>query len=917
MNYSKINNSKLITILCITTVLFACSEQKTTQEYILASKVYIHNIEYGAAIIELKNAVRQAPKDAEARYYLSKAHIEQGSYVNAEKELEKADQFGFDMALLLPDLVFIKSKLNKVEEVYALVENAAALNDEQYTLVLTYAGITALKNKELEKAQDFIAQANTISEASLYSQMGSAYLYHAQNNFSKGIEIIDSVLEVSPEFTEALLLKGHLLFSSEKFIEANEVYTKYRKRHSLANHVRFFEVNSLILAGEYQAADEKVIELLTLFKDAPLALQYKAQIEYQQKNYNQAKKYADMVIQQGDEFLVAKMIAGISAYQLGDIEQAYSNLIGLEKYIPASHPVKKILVAIKIKLGYNMDAVNTLKELEGLTEADAELFQSSSMLLMKAGDFDTAKALLDKASKVAPKNAYVEAQKGMLKLYQNDKTGIDSLEYALKLDPKLAEIELSLAIQYLDNGAEEKAQLIAQKWIDSQNDKASGYLLLGIIHLNKNRNVKAAANFLKVLEVEPANHTALFNLAIIADDAARSSDAVDYYQQVLRILPGHKGAIQRLSRLQVKQHDISSNVAFLNDLVDKHPDNITLMLGLAQNLRLNNELKKAISLLEKVKDKSHFSQTYWTILGDSYLQEKNTIKAKTSFDKVLDINENNYVAHLRIIGIYEYERQYQLALDYTLKLLEKFTDNTQLLILKANFELLTGKINAAKQTVEYLQVKGINHHLINKYVAELALTEKDYVTAIDNFNELYEKKPTALNVMLLARALKFNGQKDEATQTLETYLARSIKDHQVRMLLAELYMQFNDEKAIKHLEIINQSEKNNVVVLNNLAMLEMRRARPQQALQYAEKAFELKSNIHQISDTYGSILVMVKDFDTAMTVLENAIKQGSKEGSTYVNLAKAYLATGNNGKVKVLLSSIKDKTLYSKIEALL
>jgi putative PEP-CTERM system TPR-repeat lipoprotein len=907
---------KIAAILSIAIGLSACSEQKTTEEYIAASKVYIQNFEYGTAIVELKNAVRQAPNNAEARYYLAKAYTEQGSYVSAEKELDKAGQFGFEMELLLPDLIFVKSKLNKAEEVHALMENVDSLNDEQYIIVLTYAGITALNNKELEKAEDYIAQANSISETSLYSKMGAAYLFHAEDNFSKGIEIIDTVLGESPDFTEALLLKGHLLFSSEQFIQANEVYTKYRQRHPLADYVRFFEVNSLISAEEYEAADVKATELLKRFNNSPLAHQYKAQIEYQKKNYGDARSFANVAAQQGDEFMLAKMIAGVSSYQLGDIEQAHGYLNQIEKYLPPSHPIRRLLASIKIKLGYSDEVIDTLSTLEGLTTSDADLFQSSSIELIKMGDFENAIKLLEKASIIAPENASVAAQKGMLKISQNDKKGIASLEHALNLDPNLKEVEFSLAIQYLDNGEEKKARSIATKWIASQDNQASGYLLLGIIHSNKNLSSKAEENYQKVLAIEPENYTALFYLADIAERADRLLDAVDYYQKVVTILPEHKSAIQRLSRLQLKQNNTSENVEFLSKLAVKHPENIILALGLAQNLRLNNELKKAITLLENLSDRAKSSQQYWAILGDNYLQARNYTEAKECFKEVLALNPNHFVAHLRLIGILEAERLYKQALKNTVSSLERFEHNTRLLILKANFELLTGDLVSAKKTVNYLQEKKVSHHLINKLIGELALVDKDYPTAIENYNELYQKSPTALNVMLLARALSFNGQKAEAAQTLEVYLAGMIKDHKVRMLLAELYMQFDEAKAIKHLEIINQSEQNNAVVLNNLAMLELKRARPELALFYAEQAFELKPGIHQISDTYGAALVTVKDFDSAITVLVSAIKQGSEAESTYVNLTRAYLATGKTDKVKALLDSIKDRAFYSNVQAL-
>ncbi len=207
---------------------------------------------------------------------------------------------------------------------------------------------------------------------------------------------------------------------------------------------------------------------------------------------------------------------------------------------------------------------------------------------------------------------------------------------------------------------------------------------------------------------------------------------------------------------------------------------------------------------------------------------------------------------------------------------------------------------------------------MNKLQGELALADKNYAQAIDNFSDLYEKRPTALNAMQLARSLKFNGEDAQAAKTLETYLIDQEKAHKVRILLAELYLQLSDnDKAIEHFKILNNAKKDNVYVLNNLAWLLMEQSSGEIALPFVRKAYELKPDAHQILDTYGAVLVSVKDFDNAVSILQSAIENGSKAGSTYVNLAKAYLATGKKNKINELLNQIDDKAISLKVKALM
>jgi len=654
---------------------------------------------------------------------------------------------------------------------------------------------------------------------------------------------------------------------------------------------------------------------LKLTKDSPLSNQYKAQLEYHKGNYSEAKNYADLAAQHGSQFLVAKMIAGVSAFQLEDFEQAYNSLSPLEKSLPATHSVKKILAVIKIRLGYTAEAAETLNALEDLAATDSDFLQASSIELMKAGDFETAKNLIEKASKVAPENAMVAAHKGLLLLSHKDLEGIKSLEKAVKLDPSLSDVEMSLAVQYLANGQVTEAKGIAKKWLKLKEKKAAGLLLQGIIAVKQNENTKAKTYFNQVLMIEPDNVAALFNLAILAEANVNFLKAIELHKKIIGLIPGHNGAIKHLSRLQAAQNNTDDTVLFLTSLLEKNPDKISLKLALVQNLRANDELSKAIHILEEMSDDKELPPSYWTILGESYLQAKKVDKAKKSFEHLIHLNKDFY-AYLRLISLYELEGSLPKARKTTEDALVEFENNEKLLLLRTNLEILSGDHKAAKTTVDLLKETGSTHYFIYKFQGELALASYNYSQAIFNFKLLYSMRQTALNAMLLARAFKFNDQLPEAAQTLERYLKEQKQDNKLRLLLVELYLKFDDDKAIEHLEILNDIEIDNPVILNNLAWLELKRGKTDKALTYATRSFELSPTSYSILDTYGAVLLSVKKYDTAVSTLEMAIEKGSKSEITYINLGKAYLARGNQQKYRDLLNKIVDNTLYNKIEEL-
>ena len=75
-------------------VLAACGD--TNPEALLASgKEHLSKNDRTAAVIQLKNALQQNPKLAEARYLLGRTLLDMGDMAAAEKELRKALEFEY------------------------------------------------------------------------------------------------------------------------------------------------------------------------------------------------------------------------------------------------------------------------------------------------------------------------------------------------------------------------------------------------------------------------------------------------------------------------------------------------------------------------------------------------------------------------------------------------------------------------------------------------------------------------------------------------------------------------------------------------------------------------------------------------------------------------------------------------------
>ena len=880
------NTTIIASAIALALGLSACSEQKTLEQLLASANEHSQKRNFSSAIVELKNAVRLSPQNAEARLALGHAYLEQGNYIFAEKELDKSLELGMDLSNAAPLLAKVKAKLAKYDELQALVEKSTNLNDNDYIKVLVHAGMSALAHNERQKAQDYIGQAISITEDAAYSKLGKAYLAQSEEDYAQSLADIEAILVENPNFSEAILLKAHLQFSLKDYEQAAGSFAKHLEQHPLDYSINYFEINSLIQAELFDQAEVITDKLLNKFKSAPLALHYKAQLQYQKQNYKEAKSNAEQAIQAGSKLPFTKLIAGISAYQLKDYEQAYNHLMPIENYLPNSHPAQKIIAVVKLQLGYSSEAAESILSLEGLTNEDSAFLQTTAGSFVKLGDFDSAQKLIEKANKIDPNNANILAQSGLVSISQNNAgDGIKSLERAIELDPSLIDVELALGMQYLKAGDDNKAKSIANKLITTHGENSAGYILQGVIHVKENNKDKAIDVFNKALLLSPNNIASLYNLGLIFNDEQDSKTAMDYFEQVIKIAPSHKGALSNYVVLADKSKQLDRSGDFLKAISNN--ENLVITIALAQNLRLNGQPKEAVALLESFTNEKVLDTVYWLLLGDLNVQLKNMDNANVAFIEGLKLKPHHYELNLRTIGVFEILKKYPEALTQTKSTYEYYPNNERLEILLAYFETRNNNIDAAKAMLSIIQQKKIKHPLVDSAAGGVALLEKNFEQAIEYYSSAFEQRKSSVNAVYLTRALKFNGQQQEAEKVLESFLENNPEDIKIRFLLAELYSVENTDKKIVQYQAISDLTPENVVALNNLAWNQYKAGDIKSALPNIEKANSLAPENVGVLESYGVILVASSKYSEAIAVLEEAIAKGSSDTNVKASLVKA------------------------------
>ncbi|WP_448212676.1 XrtA/PEP-CTERM system TPR-repeat protein PrsT [Colwellia sp. MEBiC06753] len=872
------------TAVSIALLASGCSPSKSTQEYLMDAEQLMSQGEFNEAIIELKNGVVEAPTAPQLRGLLGKAYIEQANYIAAEKELEKAIQLGAT-DYLADELSFTKLKLSKYDEVFQLLDEGSSASDEEYMLLLVYAGVAATQNGNISQGQDYFSQAISINENAIYGQMAKAYLAQTKSNYIEALSIIDKLNQQHGELDEALLLKGNLQFGLEQYQEAAETFRQYVQKKPRAFYVKYFQISSLLKSGNYDAAEKEVDWLLSKVKNAPLAEQYKALIEYNKKNYQQAKQYAEQAAQAGSQFLIAKMIAGLSAYQLKDIEQAYTHLRPIEQYIGNGHPVKKVLAIVRLELGYTDAAIDTLNQLSGTD--NALLLELAGDQIIGLGDIPSALKVLEKAEALAPKNAKIKAQRGILMLKEGDEAGLDILEQAVniegatgaegsdkQLDTSLIRYQLVYIAALLKNNEYDRALESIEQWKASNPESVTGYNLEAQVYQKQGKLEQAAQAYKKAEQIKPNNPASLIFFANQALEDGEVQQAKNFINRLMSASPDHIIGLSTLYRILTTEGNTGVALSKLKQSYENNVNDPAYLTLYSQALYEQGQYANVVALLtsERIDDVYRQSSEFWLRLGNSYLELERSDEARNLFSDWVKQQPENTLARFRYVHLLNESKSYQTALDSITDFLTIEPNNEIFKALEINILIEQFDFEKAQTKLNELASETKESSSMQLAQGKVYYAKKMFDQAIPFLKGSYQKNPSGIAVMLLEQSYLKVGKIKEAEAVLSAYLEQFPKDNKARFLLAEVQMITAPNNAIDQYEYLLKIDADNYVILNNLATLYFDQGQYDKAFNHAEKALTLAKNNPYIMNTAGKVYIAQGKIERGLELLKLAAK---------------------------------------------
>ncbi len=891
-------------ILCVFLVgLLSCTPNKTEQELLLDAKSYLSEGQNASAEITLKNIIKKNPRVGEARFLLGKMYFQQSSFLNAEKELVKAitSQYQTPEGFIL--LAKTKLALNKFDDVLELLEEQNFQDDNAIIANILMAQAYLALGKT-EQAAIKINQAKAIDPQHNYTLLGLALLDAYNNNIEQALNTLDKILN-SNNMPEALLLKGSLLNKQAKYFAAAQVFEQYLALKPQSYGIESLLAHNLIRAGKYKQAQPYIDDLLNKKVNNPTVNTLAAQLNFLNGDYKAAETLSNQVLQVTNSSL-AKMINGLSHYSLKNYEQAYEQLNAIADKLPADHQVHKVLAILQLKLGYTEALQQTLANIENLTDTDAEFFADIGVELSKQGNKKYAKTLFDKAIELDPTNVKIRLQRGIYKIYTADDSAINDFEQAHQLQPEITETNIALAMKYLQDGDIDKAQKIAQQWQKSSPDNVFLHILNGNIALKTKQYDLAIKHFSNAIKLEPSNVIALFNLAVTYSEQKQYKQSQTLLNSLIQKNSEYPLAYRLMvSNAQHLQREQSLEKT-LHELIAQKANAIWPRIILARRLVVQNQLQKAIELLEEIKSITPLPPSYFITLADAYQKNKQFEQAIKTYDLWVKAQPNQLKPHLLKIDLLDKKQQFKAALQATEQALSdsKLKDNIQLKLLEVYYLLANAKVTTAQQQLNALIHLYPNHPFVLQLQGQLALAGQQYEQAINYFSKSLEKNDSTLVKLYLVTAYRATNKINLAVALLEKSVKEYPENSVLAKSLAELYITTAPNKAIALYKLIVSKKPNDFIALNNLAWVLYQLERYDEAYTYSNKANKLAPEHPQLLDTLALILAKQNKLKAALTAQEKAYQLAPKDESIITHLITLYRLTQQEQKAKALAEKL-------------
>lgn len=864
---------------------------------VASARDYLANNDLQAASIQLKNALQENPKLAEARYLLGAVNLRQGNSTAAEKDFRRALELGSSVEQVSPLLARAMVQMGQFEQVIKEFGDTKFQDPVANAQLMASVGDAYLERKDFSKAREAFEAALTSNADDVPARIGLGRMKYLTGDVDGAFGEAEAVLARGvggAEAGDAHALRADVLLARKQVDDALAALHEAVKFRPSSVAYHFALISLLLERGDMSAAAERLAAMEKVAPKHPLTHYLFALHDLRSSKAASARDHISETIRLAPEYLPGRLLAGLIHASLNEHVVAREHLAMVVGRVPQNRSARLGLARLELAAGDPEKAMETLKPLLSLKTPAPESLQLAARIQLAQGKLNAASETYEKLVAVRPSDELARTQLGVARLLEGDAAaGLSDLESASTLEGSSGAADFALVMVHLRQGELDKAAAAQRRLEERRPDDPRTYMLQGGIALAKRDLASARLSFEKALTLKSDYLPAAVNLARMDLAERKPEDALERVEAIVAKHPDNVAASLLLANLQKATGAAPDKVRGTLERVSRaNPTEATPKLALAAEALGQRDAKKAISIAQEVIAAHPDDPRAHEMMGRGQLLAGDLQQAITAFNKQVSLQPKLPAPLIRLADAQQLAKDSAAAeqsLRRALGLKPDLIDAQQrLAALLAGTQRLKEAIAVAHTVQKQRPKTPVGWNL----EGDLYLVAKDYPSAIVAYRKSFSVRPTAETVIKLHAVQLQSGKQKDAEKTVSEWLRQEPKDVRVRSYLAERAFAARRFDEAEPLYIkLDELKPDTPHVIGNLAWIAGQRRDPK-AIGLAERAVKLAPEDPNILGTLGVLQIDSGQPENGIENLRKAVTLAPTAPALRLNLAKAYVKAG-------------------------
>ena len=462
-----------------------------------------------------------------------------------------------------------------------------------------------------------------------------------------------------------------------------------------------------------------------------------------------------------------------------------------------------------------------------------------------------------------------------------------------------------------------KAKEKVREYITKSPEQPLYYYLKGVLEVIDGDSLGAEKSFLEAARLKPDDFLANTALARLKLERKLYSKAEFFANTAVDNNPNAINAYKILADIAMYRQGTGVAEKVFIDARTKVKGNLSSDLQISKILGeiyiANHQPKKFLVLANDLVKQYKNDIATLSFLADAQIANGEFNEAISTLNTVIRLDSKNAEAQFLLAQLLSNTNSKTSEVIDLLDKAEKVIDNPlEVLIFKTFFLVKTGDFKQAYAVADQVSDNYPGQGLGNKLQGDIYFAEKKYKDALNSYQQAYQKQS---NLVTLDAILLTLNKQLQALELLERELKKDKANIPIEFRLAEAYLAAAKyDEAIQHYESLLNNEKDNALLLNNLAWSYGQKNDPK-ALEFAEKAYKKVPGSGAIADTFGYLLLKNGNKEKSLDILKKAAEILPSEGQVQLHLAEAYIANQRYQKARIILQRLIQLDGFEKAQA--